>query len=435
MIRITHLGFMLLAMSFSWLSHAQNVHGVLRVVKGDVQIKSAQSGETVKGRLGEKVYPKDVIITGKDARAKIVMIDKNEINVSPESQVEIQNYEFSGDSAKKDVLLNVIYGKVRSKVEQKYDGKTSKFQIKTKSAIAGVRGTDFLMGFNRATSQSQVVTFEGKVEFGVPGPNGTIANPVVVEPGKQASVGAGQAAPTPPREMPKEELNKMEQESKSEPPRGNEGPREQQSAGGEGEKAEGDQAKAEAEGDKSKGEGDKGSKREGDKAQGEGDKGEGPQRDGDKAQGDGDKGQPRENNNARAEGPRSGDGESGGSGSGGASGSANASPSAAASGERSADNATGSAPAAEGGGRGPASVGSPSSGGGSAPPPVQTPNPSSMIRSEDLASQPISTPVITPNLPSTTVPITPVTNPGQNICDVCTRLIEGGNTKLIIRVQ
>src|SRR5438309_11004517 len=86
--------------------NAQNVDGVLRVVKGDVQIKSAKTGQTVKARIGEKVFPKDVIITGKEARAKIVMVDNNEINVSPESQIEIQHYEFDPNAGKKEVLLN-----------------------------------------------------------------------------------------------------------------------------------------------------------------------------------------------------------------------------------------------------------------------------------------------------------------------------------------
>jgi hypothetical protein len=211
---LTKYLFALVLCAAGGVADAQNVHGVLRVVKGDVQIKASKNGQVTKARIGEKVYPKDVIITAKDSRAKIVMVDRNEINVSPESQVEIQNYEFNPDQGKKDVLLNVIYGKVRSKVEQKYDGKTTKFQIRTPSAVAGVRGTDFLISFNQANRQSQVVTFEGKVEFGVPGPGGTIANPVYVEPGKVASVGSGQSAPTPPKEMPKEDLAKMEQETK-----------------------------------------------------------------------------------------------------------------------------------------------------------------------------------------------------------------------------
>lgn len=192
-------------------AQAQSVHGVLRVVKGDVQVKSSK-GEVTKARIGAKVFPKDIVITGKEARAKIVMVDNNEINISPESQIEIQNYEYDPAGGKKDVLLNVIYGKVRSKVEQKYDGKTTKFQIKTPSAVAGVRGTDFMMGFNQSNRTSQVVTFEGKVEFGMPGPGGTISNPVFVSPGMTAAINPG-SPPSAPQPMPKEELKKMDKES------------------------------------------------------------------------------------------------------------------------------------------------------------------------------------------------------------------------------
>lgn len=203
--------------AFSSSSFAQSVHGVLRVVKGDVQIKSAKQNKTVKARVGEKVYPKDVILTGADSRAKIVMVDNNELNVSPDSQVEIQHYEFDPAAGKKEVLLNVIYGKVRSKVEQKYDGKTSKFQVKTPSAVAGVRGTDFLTGF--ANGATNIVTFEGKVEFGLPAPGGGISNPVTVTPGTSASNTVG-ANPTPPAPVPKDQLAKMDADTKAEAPKG-----------------------------------------------------------------------------------------------------------------------------------------------------------------------------------------------------------------------
>jgi hypothetical protein len=196
------------------VAHAGDVHGILRVVKGDVQIKSASG--TVKAKLGAKVFPKDIIITGKDSRAKVVMVDNNELNVSPDSQIELQNYEYDPAAGKKEVLLNVIYGKVRSKVEQKYDGKTSKFQIKTPSAVAGVRGTDFITGYNRADNSSSVVTFRGRVEFGLPGPGGTISNPVSVTPGTQAMTNGSGAPPAPPAPVDKKELAKMDHESNAE---------------------------------------------------------------------------------------------------------------------------------------------------------------------------------------------------------------------------
>jgi hypothetical protein len=196
------------------LARAQNVHGVLRVVKGDVQIKSVKTGQTAMARVGEQVFPGDIILTGKDSRAKIVMVDNNELNVLPESQFEIQHYEFDPDKDKKDVLLNVIYGKVRSKVEQKYDGRSSKFQVKTPSAIAGVRGTDFMTSFDKTSNTTQVVAFQGTVEFGKTGSGGLITGAVSVTPGKMATSVAG-AAPGAPVSVPKDQFAKMDNESKA----------------------------------------------------------------------------------------------------------------------------------------------------------------------------------------------------------------------------
>lgn len=176
------------------------VHGVLTVVKGKVMVKSGKTGSDKRAKAGMKVYPKDTITTAADSRAKIVMIDKNEINVSPESHVVIENYEFDPEKGKKNVLIDVLYGKVRSKVEQKYDGEGNKFQVKTPSAVAGVRGTDFFTSFNKTTKSSKVVTFRGEVAFGLPGPNGTILNPVSVRVG-QFTVSMGSAPPAQPAQL------------------------------------------------------------------------------------------------------------------------------------------------------------------------------------------------------------------------------------------
>ena len=61
---------------------------------------------------------KDIVEAAKNSRAKIVMLDKNEINITPETKLEIADYEFSLKAAKKNVLLNVIHGKIRAKVKQ-----------------------------------------------------------------------------------------------------------------------------------------------------------------------------------------------------------------------------------------------------------------------------------------------------------------------------
>jgi hypothetical protein len=358
-----------------WAARAENVHGVLRVVKGSVQIKSGKSGEIKKARLGAQVYPKDVIITGKDARAKIVMVDNNEINVSPESQIEIQHYEYDPSHGKKDVLLNVIYGKVRSKVEQKYDGRTSKFQIRTPSAVAGVRGTDFLTSYNRSSGDSRIVTFRGKVEFGVPAPGGGIARSVFVTPGQTAVSMAGRA-PTPPAAIPQTDLARLDNESRAETPA--------VTAPSDG---NGDQRQPAADGkaDEDKTDKDKTNSEKKDPAKGEGKKGD-------------------DGSAATAPAPN-------GSGKESTNGDKPAPPMVQASGGETAAA------------RSPAST--PGTGG-------------SMLRPEDLAGN-ANAPTLplgpaTPAMPGVTPPPVLPTN-ALRPCDFCKSVIENGNQKVLIRIK
>lgn len=187
-------------------------YGVFKVVKGDVQIKSGRDGSSSKAQLEVRVYPKDTIVTGKDSRAKILMVDKNELNISPSSTVVIERYQYAPEAHQKDVLLNVISGKLRSKVNQKYDGQTNRFEVKTQSAVAGVRGTDFIVSVSG--SETHVVTFQGTVAFSPISSAGGLNNPVFVKPGQTSTVSAGNVSA--PQALPKDQIQKMDQESKPE---------------------------------------------------------------------------------------------------------------------------------------------------------------------------------------------------------------------------
>jgi hypothetical protein len=141
------------------------------------------------------------------------MSDKNVINISPETVMIIEQYQ--NDGKNKNVQLNILEGKVRAGVEQKYDGEKNRFNIKTPSAVAGVRGTDFLTSYSSASKVSQVITFSGTVAVGTAGPNGRIENPVFVKPGQMTSTGAD-GKPAAPSTVPKEQLNEVKQESNAE---------------------------------------------------------------------------------------------------------------------------------------------------------------------------------------------------------------------------
>lgn len=206
---------------------AEDMNGIFMVVKGDVTV-TGKDNKAEPAKVGKKVVQGDIISAGKEGRAKIVMADKNVLNISPETQIKIEKYENDGKD-KKNVELNVLYGKVRASVEQKYDGEKSKFNIKTPSAVAGVRGTDFLTGYNPATKAMSVITFAGSVAVGAAGPGGAIVNPVFVNPGQMTEAKAG-GAPSKPQAMPKEEMQKLNNETKADTAKNGDNKQDQQQA-------------------------------------------------------------------------------------------------------------------------------------------------------------------------------------------------------------
>lgn len=207
---------------------AQGACGQFEVVKGDVQVSKADAPNQSNGKktqaaqTGQKVCAGDTVTSGPQSRAKIVMEDGNQLNISPDSQIKIEQYDFKPAENKKKVMLNVLYGKLRSatKKENMYndfakDGSSNTFQVKTKSAVAGVRGTDFLTSFDRRTSKSEIITFKGAVEVGQLGANGTIQNSVQVTAGQKTEARPG-APPLPPVTVPKKEFERMGSDTRAE---------------------------------------------------------------------------------------------------------------------------------------------------------------------------------------------------------------------------
>ncbi|MGZ3771009.1 MAG: FecR family protein [Bdellovibrio sp.] len=188
---------------------ADTMHGIFMVVKGDVSVSNSKQ-QNKKIKVGDKVFPGDVVESAKEARAKIVMTDRNVINISPETKLEIQKYE--NDGANKNVELNLQQGKVRNNVEQKYDGEKNKFIIKTPTAVAGVRGTQFFTSFDPSTRITSVVTLRGAVSLAPANVATGNMKPVIVQKGESSTMAPG-SNPEPPKALPKEELRKIDQET------------------------------------------------------------------------------------------------------------------------------------------------------------------------------------------------------------------------------
>jgi hypothetical protein len=202
---------LLFPLFLSSLAKADAMYGLFMIVKGDVSFQNP-NGALEKAKVGAKVFEGATVKSEKDSRAKIVMADRNVFNLSPESKMTIQKYDAT--AGKKNVSLSLEEGKVRVNVEQKYDGNKEKFLLKTPTVVAGVRGTQFLAGYNSASKTSQVVTFKGSVAMTSFSPSGQPMGTVRVEKGQSSTAGAGQA-PATPRDVPAQELKDLDKSSAS----------------------------------------------------------------------------------------------------------------------------------------------------------------------------------------------------------------------------
>jgi len=197
--------------------------GVFRVVKGNVTFQKRSVGKFKKARINKKICAGDTVNASEASRAKIVMSGGNEINVSPKTKFKIEKYVQNKKGKDNKALINVLYGKIRSNVKQKYKNDDQSFyRVKTKSAVAGVRGTEFMVSFDDTKSSSKVVTFEGKVAVGK-FDQGKFLGLVNVGPGQFTSNRVG-SNPHAARDLPKAELAQYDRATEVSPDSGSSAP-------------------------------------------------------------------------------------------------------------------------------------------------------------------------------------------------------------------
>lgn len=187
---------------------------VVQLLRGDVNVELA-AGNIKKLGKGDWVVEGAIVRTGEKSFAKLSFIDKSTMNVGPSSEMKIE--KFSKDEAG---VINVLSGKIRSKVTKNYldmDQDKSKLFIKSKSAVMGIRGTDFMFTANKKTGNTTAVLFEGKVVFNKlkPGANNRDLESIVnkgraILPGQYSVASNKYSKPTVPAKMNSSQLKGLE---------------------------------------------------------------------------------------------------------------------------------------------------------------------------------------------------------------------------------
>jgi hypothetical protein len=132
---------------------------VVKLLKGEVEILSM--GKTSKLKVQDWVEDGSVVKTAEKSFVKLVFIDKSQMNIGPGSEMKIEKF-----TGKDSGVIDLVKGKIRSQVTKDYlqiESDKSKLFIKTKNAVMGVRGTDFIIATNGLSTST--VLFEGAITF------------------------------------------------------------------------------------------------------------------------------------------------------------------------------------------------------------------------------------------------------------------------------
>ncbi len=141
---------------------AEKISAKLIQMEGDVQVIRAGGEKPFKAFVNMRLTEGDRIITGPSGKAKIEMDDEIIITLAENTRIYLS--ELRGSNGAKQSSINLQSGGVGSSVKEKLKD-NSRFEIKTPTAVMGVRGTEFFTQYYNGNVDVRVV--DGIVEVTV----------------------------------------------------------------------------------------------------------------------------------------------------------------------------------------------------------------------------------------------------------------------------
>ncbi len=176
------LGFMLMQS----LVIVQRIASVSDVV-GEVSVKARSDSDFTPLGDTRQVLAGSEVRTGPDSAVTLNWVNGSRIRLGPETSVRVRKCSLNTNTKATTSLFDLDMGRIWVRVLSMVGGK-SKFEIRTPTATAGVRGTVFFVEVDR-TGSTAVAVYEGAVEVATDTGRATVGE------GQQATVGPGGSAP------------------------------------------------------------------------------------------------------------------------------------------------------------------------------------------------------------------------------------------------
>lgn len=138
--------------------HARKKIGEIIQFKGDVDITSLTTGKRIRPELRTKIYSDYRIRTGKRSFTEILLHDGTRVMIRGITVINISHLKLYENQP--PTRIKILTGKVRIIAKNKFGARS--LTLKTPTAIASVRGTDF--GIIASKNESRIIVFHGVIE-------------------------------------------------------------------------------------------------------------------------------------------------------------------------------------------------------------------------------------------------------------------------------
>jgi len=172
--------------------------------EGECEIK--RKGKDISEAISDiyvPLYEGDVVITGMGSSAEIIFDDSTIVRLDPESKILIK--DLTREKNKK-TIIDLLKGKIIAIVKKLI--KEEEFTVKTKMAMAAVKGTEFIV---EAGDEEKVGVYEGQVEVSGIDLQGNVLHKVIVGKDKETVISKKLRGPEKPRNLSKNFIKRFKE--------------------------------------------------------------------------------------------------------------------------------------------------------------------------------------------------------------------------------
>ncbi len=140
---------------------AQEV-GTIASLEGTAQI--GRGGTWTGAAIGGVVQQGDELLTAHPGRLRVVFQDDSVLTISDGSRVVVDEQVFNPHQGQTRSVLRLLAGRISALVSEYYHEPGAAYEVRTATAVAGVRGTEFVVKYDALSDVTEVAGVSGRAE-------------------------------------------------------------------------------------------------------------------------------------------------------------------------------------------------------------------------------------------------------------------------------